>query len=192
MPGKQAKLLSDSQITACLEALQTRRHPLRNITMLLLSTKAGLRAGEIAGLTWPMVSDSSGEIGMLIAVENRIAKKGSGRIIPMHPELRGALMQLRQLYTADDETVIRSERGGAMSASSVANWFSDLYRSLGFAGCSSHSGRRTFITKAARNIHRAGGSIRDVQELAGHRSLAMTQRYIEGDTAAKRKLVAML
>jgi integrase len=192
MPGKQAKLLTDVQITACLKALQNRRHSVRNIAMLLLSTKAGLRAGEIAGLTWPMVSDSSGKIGKVIAVENRIAKKGSGRIIPMHAELRDVLIQLRLLSEPLDNAVIRSERGCAMSASSVANWFSDLYRSLGFAGCSSHSGRRTFITKAARNIHRAGGSIRDVQELAGHRSLAMTQRYIEGDTAAKRKLVALL
>src|SRR5213080_2234938 len=59
-------------------------------------------------------------------------------------------------------------------------------------GCSSHSGRRTFITRAARKVSQVGGSLRDVQELAGHTSLAMTQRYIEGDTEAKRKLVALL
>ena len=57
---------------------------------------------------------------------------------------------------------------------------------------SSHSGRRTFITRAARKVSQVGGSLLDVQELAGHTSLAMTQRYIEGDTEAKRKLVALL
>ena len=31
-----------------------------------------------------------------------------------------------------------------------------------------------------------------MQELAGHTSLAMTQRYIEGDSEVKRKLVALL
>jgi hypothetical protein len=31
-----------------------------------------------------------------------------------------------------------------------------------------------------------------VQQLAGHTSLAMTQRYIEGDTGAKRKLIALI
>ena len=41
-------------------------------------------------------------------------------------------------------------------------------------------------------VSQVGGSLRDVQELAGHTSLAMTQRYIEGDTEAKRKLVALL
>jgi site-specific recombinase XerD len=52
-------------------------------------------------------------------------------------------------------------------------------------------GRRTFITKAARKIVEAGGSLRDVQELAGHASLSTTQRYIEGSTDAKRRVVNM-
>jgi len=43
-----------------------------------------------------------------------------------------------------------------------------------------------------RRVLQVGGSLRDVQELAGHTSLAMTQRSIEGDTEAKRKLVALL
>jgi integrase len=74
----------------------------------------------------------------------------------------------------------------------VRLWFHRLYTSLKMDGCSSHSGRRTFITRAARKVSQVGGSLRDVQELAGHTSLAMTQRYIEGDTEAKRKLVALL
>ncbi len=78
-----------------------------------------------------------------------------------------------------------------MSANTVAHWFKRLYGSLSFDGCSSHSGRRTVITKWAKNTSRAGGSLRDVQELAGHSSLATTQRYVQGDTAAKRKLVDM-
>ena len=69
------------------------------------------------------------------------------------------------------------------------NWFLALYRQIGANGCSSHSGRRTFITHAARNAHRAGASLRDVQLLAGHRSIETTQGYIDGDTDAQRRLV---
>jgi integrase len=63
---------------------------------------------------------------------------------------------------------------------------------LGMQGCSSHSGRRTFITRAARKISEAGGSLRDIQQLAGHASLQTTARYIEGDAEAKRKVVALI
>jgi integrase/recombinase XerD len=72
------------------------------------------------------------------------------------------------------------------------NWFAKLYAQAGLHGCSSHSGRRTFITNAARLIAKTGGSLRDVQELAGHRALTTPERYIEGDREAQRKLVALL
>ena len=71
-------------------------------------------------------------------------------------------------------------------------WFARLYSALGFDGASSHSGRRTFITKAAKRIVEAGGSLRDIQELAGHSSLATTQRYIQGDSRAKQNVVRMI
>ena len=63
---------------------------------------------------------------------------------------------------------------------------------VGLTGCSSHSGRRTFVTRAARLVYKAGGSLRDVQILAGHRSIQTTQRYIDGDTDAQRRLVALI
>ena len=63
---------------------------------------------------------------------------------------------------------------------------------LGIEGCSSHSGRRTFITTAARRAHRAGCSLRDVQLLAGHRSIETTQGYIDGDTDGQRRLISLL
>ena len=79
-----------------------------------------------------------------------------------------------------------------MTAKSVVNWFHWLYSDLGLQGCSSHSGRRTFVTRAARSVHKAGGSLRDVQELAGHRSIKTTQGYIEGDADAQRRLIRLL
>ncbi|WP_139121832.1 site-specific integrase, partial [Piscirickettsia litoralis] len=88
--------------------------------------------------------------------------------------------------------VILSRRKSHFPAHTVVNWFADLYKSLGFEGCSSHSGRRTFVTRAAKNIIKAGGSLRDVQQLAGHTTLQTTQRYIEGDSEAKKKIVNLI
>ncbi|MGP8193033.1 MAG: tyrosine-type recombinase/integrase [Methylovirgula sp.] len=88
--------------------------------------------------------------------------------------------------------VIRSARGDHFRPNSIVNWFAVLFAEFGFDGCSSHSGRRTFITSAARNINRSGCSLRDVQLLAGHASIETTERYIDGDTEAKRRLVRCL
>src|SRR5215510_1458057 len=196
MQGKQAKMLSPTQERAILGYLGTTRYPHRDRVLFLLSIKAGLRAKEMASLTWTMVTDATGQIADAIHVHNRASKgKTGGRTIPMHPDLHAALVAL-QTWRGDaagpDRPVIFSERGGGLSPATVRLWFHRLYTSLKMDGCSSHSGRRTFITRAARKVSQVGGSLRDVQELAGHTSLAMTQRYIEGDTEAKRKLVALL
>jgi integrase len=112
-------------------------------------------------------------------------------LIPAHRDLREALTAHRSLSTGGGP-VIRSERGGAMTPLSIVVWFNRAFRNIGLNGCSSHSGRRTFITRAARLVHKAGGSLRDVQLLAGHRSIQTTQCYIDGDSDVQRKLVAMI
>jgi integrase len=191
MAGRQAKILRDQQINDLLLFASATRNSLRNKLIVLLSVKAGLRAGEIAGLTWDMVLDPTGEVGQAIELHDCIAKKNSGRRIPINPALRNALTAWC-LLTGGTGPIIRSEHGDAMSPVSIVNWFALAYRAVGLAGCSSHSGRRTFITRAARLVHKAGGSLRDVQLLAGHRSIQTTQGYIDGDTDVQRKLVAMI
>jgi integrase len=192
MVGKRAKILSTDHIEYLQVFARQTRHAIRNQVLVLLSVKAGLRAGEIANLTWPMVVEPSAEIGTSLELQDRIAKKGSGRVIPIHPDLRTALITLARLTVVLDGPVIRSERGGPMTPVSIVCWFAKAYRAIGLEGCSSHSGRRTFITRAARLVHKAGGSLRDVQLLAGHRSIQTTQRYIDGDTDAQRKLVSLI
>jgi integrase/recombinase XerD len=196
MLGKQAKPLSPGALRRLLSATRRSRTPERNRVIILLSVRAGLRACEIARLTWGMVLDAEGNVGRVLDVRAGIAKRRSGRRIPMHPQLAQALKSLKA--TTDfaplkaDAPVVRSARGTALRANSIVNWFVAECVALGLEGCSSHSGRRTFITKAARAAHRAGASLRDVQALAGHRSIETTQRYIDGDTDAQRRLVSLL
>jgi integrase len=193
MAGKQAKILTARQLERVLAEVRQSRYPERDRAIVLLSLKAGLRAGEIAKLTWSMVVDANGRVGDRIELHDAAAKQRRGRVIPMHPMLKTALSALRNTRRPSlDDPVILSERDSAMRANSSVNWFADLYRRAGFDGCSSHSGRRTFITRAARLVHRTGGSLRDVQQLAGHASIEMTQRYIDGDSRAKRALVRLV
>ena len=89
MQGKQAKILSPLQEQAILGYLATTRYPARDRAMFLLSIKAGLRAKEMAALTWAMVTDAQGQVAEVLHVPNRasIGKTG-GRTIPLHPDLQ--------------------------------------------------------------------------------------------------------
>jgi integrase len=196
MSGKQAKVMAPGEQRRLLSAAGRGRLPERDRVMVLLAVRAGLRAREVALLTWGMVLDPSGNVATVIDVRDGIAKRGAGRRVPMHPQLRLALIALRRLLPADqahpDAVIVRSLRGEALRPNSVVNWFIARCREAGLQGCSSHSGRRTFITKAARAAHRAGASLRDVQMLAGHRSIETTQGYIDGDSDAQRRLVSLI
>jgi integrase len=189
--AKQAKTLSKHQIALTNALLQQSRYPTRNQVIFLLSVKAGLRAKEIACLTWDMITDAEGNLGSAIHLRDDASKGNSGRIIPLNKELRAALETL-QKERGSSPFVIATERSEKASAAAIVNLFAHWYGAVGLRGCSSHSGRRTFITNAARKISTVGGSLRDVQMLAGHRALGTTQRYIEADVAAQRKVVDLV
>jgi integrase len=75
MPGKRAKILSTTDVGDLLTFASCTRQRLRNTVMVLLSAKAGLRAGEIANLTWDMVLDANSQISGLIELADAAAKK---------------------------------------------------------------------------------------------------------------------
>lgn len=188
-----AKVLEPADLRLLLERVKEQRHPHRNTVLILLSFKAGLRACEIAGLRWSMVLRCDGSLSENLTISRYIAKGQSPRQLPMHVQLRRALGRLHaQQLRPTTGHVVTSERGDGMTPASVSNWFARLYKDVGLSGCSSHSGRRTFITSSARVLARTGGSLRDIQELAGHRSLSTTERYIQGSRDAQRRLISLL
>src|ERR1700674_3100590 len=133
--GKQAKTLSEGQIEAVLGYLAKTRHPARNRLIFLLSVKAGLRAKEIARLTWWMTNDSQGEIGRALCLQDSASKGRSGRTIPLNDEVRDALIEYRKQVTGfAGPYVISTERSLATSPQAIVNLFQRWYRDLGFQG----------------------------------------------------------
>jgi integrase/recombinase XerC len=183
---KQARALDDRRIKQALDAVKNDRER----AMVLLSIKAGLRAKEIAGLTWDRIDWQTKTLLL------KTTKGNKPRHVPMAADLVAALKAYKQSITSKKAHVFlntQSKPGQALTANAVAAWLRDLYqRKLGWIGYSSHSGRRTFVTKVARKISEAGGSLRDVQALAGHESLQTTQRYIDVDPEAQKKVIDLI
>lgn len=184
---KQARTLDDRRYKTALAACRSERERV----MFLLSVKAGLRAKEIAGLTWDRID---WEARLLLLTTTKGDKP---RNVPMHPDLVATLRayQAARGDKAAGNVLVNTNAapGAALSPEAVAVWFGTFYRDrLGWEGYSSHSGRRTFVTNAARKASLAGACLRDVQALAGHESLTTTQRYIDTDPDAQRKLVDLI
>jgi integrase/recombinase XerC len=78
-----------------------------------VSFKAGLRAKEIAQLTWSMVTDTTGELADAISLHNKASKgRAGGRTIPLHQGLADALVALKTARGKEvrpDRPVIYSE-----------------------------------------------------------------------------------
>jgi len=193
----KAKTINDEQLDRLLDGIAaTSKYPERDLVMMLLSFKAGLRACEIAGLTWRNVTDAVGDITDVIEIPATIAKYGRARAITMHPLVREALVLWREVYgrqmvgraviqparvpTSRDPILISIGRGPqvGLSSNALQKAMKLLFQRHGF-DATSHSGRRTLLTKLARMTGDFDCSLFDVQEVAGHASVRTTQAYVE-------------
>ena len=196
--GKQSKTLNKTQIQMVRTFLRNQRNGLRDETIFLLSVKSGLRSKEISLLSWKMVSKSDETIDDFINLPNSSSKGNGGRIIPLHKDIKENLKLMleehRKLYGFDQNKsfIVRTERTPFTTSQTIVNMFQKWYGKLGLLGCSSHSGRRTFITETSKNTSLVGGSLRDIQMMVGHQSLQTTQRYIEGDSESQKKVIDLI
>jgi len=178
--------------------LLSNRYGLRDQTIFYFSVKCGLRSKEISYLKWWMVMDSDGSVGNYLNLPNSSSKGKSGRVVPLNKDLKKNLEIMldehRTLSDFDPQTsfIVRTERSKSTSPQSIVNMFQRWYGNLELVGCSSHSGRRTFITETSKKISMVGGSLRDIQMMVGHSSLQTTQRYIESDSECQRRVVDLL
>ena len=196
--NKRSKTLNKSQISMVSNYLRTTRNGLRNQTIFLLSVKAGLRSKEISELKWSEVLNSAFELDEVISLTNKTSKGNSGRLIPIHKSIKTNLIEMlkeekkKSNFDPSTQTIIKTERKSSTSSQSIVNMFQTWYKRLGLIGCSSHSGRRTFVTETAKRISLVGGSLKDIQMMVGHSSLQTTQMYIDGNTQSQRKVIDLI
>lgn len=191
---KQAALLSEKQVKNAISRMSDYKNSLRNRAIIELTLYAGLRAKEVASLRWSHILNEEGEVGEVIKLTNDASKGKSGGLVPINSKLKATLLELRNENkgkTAND-AVISNGQGQALKRQSVVNLLWEHYRKCDIQGASSHSGRKYFITNAARKISLVGGSINDIREIARHKNLQTTQLYISHNNEAQRKVVEMI
>lgn len=187
---KRAKVLSDQEVKRVLAVIAQGRHADRNRMVFMLSMLAGLRACEIASLNIGAVVDSQGKPRSEIYLTHTMTKGRKGRTVMVSERLQKEVARFIGTGPVDaTKPFIASQKSGRQfSANTLVQLFRRLYAEAGVDGASSHSGRRSFITTLASK----GVGARVLQHLAGHSSLATTQRYIDVNDAMLREAVNLV
>lgn len=173
---KQAQVLSQKDVGRVLSAISKRRYSARDRAMFMLSYLAGMRVGEIAALRVSDVYEHSGNVRDHIRLHKNQTKGNEARTVLLSAIAQEELRAYAKTLTRkNDEPMFVSKWSIQMSANSVVQVFGRFYKLAGLRNASSHSGRRSFLTSLASK----GVSVRVLAELAGHKHISTTQRYIE-------------
>jgi len=164
---------------------------LRDIAILQMSYRSGLRAMEIAGLKLSDILDSNGEIKRSITLRKASTKGNKGGVAYMsHAELREALdayiVLKRSNISTEYENVFISKKGTPFSPSSMSRLFTHIYKRAGFEGCTSHSGRRSLC----KNLNAQNVSVYNIQKIMRHSNIQTTvNHYLSVDEETLANLV---
>jgi integrase/recombinase XerD len=156
----------------------------------MVSFYAGLRAKEIAALTMGDVFDEQGAVREQFILSAAQSKGGQTRTVYLNQRLRKALADYGDTIKRSDpqRALFASQKGGAFSANTMCQLFLDIYKAVGLKDASSHSGRRTYITRLANK----GVGVRLLAALAGHAHISTTQRYIDVNSDQLSQAVELL
>ncbi|WAS97192.1 tyrosine-type recombinase/integrase [Nannocystis punicea] len=167
-----------------------------SLLIVLLGGESGLRHGELLGLQVGDVSLRRREIRVARSVniepnEGRIigpTKNGKVRVVPISRRLEDALRPIVEAASGPDHWVLWSPRGRPATTSSIAKALQKALDRAGLPRASCHRLRHTTLS----HLLAAGADLRTVQEIAGHKNLSTTQRYLHGVAGAARAAVDRL
>ena len=192
--SKQAKTLTATELRRVLDYTATRKHSARNRALLMITTLSGMRVGEVASLRNSDVLDAEGNIRNEIRLSAEQTKGNEARVVFVNDKLRKELeLYIRFMDKANINPVVKffysqKKASDGFTANTLTQFFHFLYKRAGVDGASSHSGRRTFITKLASK----GVGVRVLMSLAGHKNISTTQAYIDVNDDMKRKAVELV
>ncbi len=158
--NQRTRFLSETEIEALLSECPSHLRPIVETALL-----TGMRRGEMLSLKWDHIRHGN------IYLEGGMCKSGKGRKIPISDQLDEVLKGVRQGNQLKSPYVFCDSDGHRFY--SVKRSFAGACRRAGIEDFHFHDLRHTF---ASRLVMR-GASIKAVQELLGHASLAMTMRY---------------
>ena len=187
-----AKSLTQAEINKVLEHIAANAYAERNRVMFLLTAMAGLRVSEVAGLTLGDVQNDDGTVRGEIYLSAERVKHGHARTVYINSRLQQEIatyIHSRKWIDAT-QTLFPTHRGPrcAFTANTLTQHFYWMYKRAGVRGASSHSGRKTFLTSLASQ----GISVFVLAALAGHKSIATTQKYVTVHDDMKRKAVELV
>ena len=187
---KQAKTLNERELKTVLAICATRRYAERDRVIVLMSFYAGLRAKEIAALTIGNVIGDDGCVRSECVLAAQQTKGRSARRIFFNSKLQRELGTYIKILDHPDPAMplFLTQKRTGFTANSMCHLFIDIYKNAGIDGASSHSGRRSLLTALASK----GVSVRVLQEVAGHSSIAVTQRYIDVNDHQMRAAIEMV
>ena len=189
----QARALNTAEMEQVLAHVNAGRHAHRNRCFILLTHLAGMRVGEVASLRWVDVLTADGHIKEEIRLLPEMTKGKHARTVFISTRLREELQRYAEIYrrSAPLECPLfysQKDARKGFTANSLTQTVAKLYRGAGLDGATSHSGRRTFITRLADS----GVAVHVLAALAGHRHIATTQRYITVNDAMLVRAVELL
>ena len=186
----QAKTLTQAELDQVLRYVSTKKYGLRDRAIILTSFLGGLRVAEIASLTMGDVVNPDGTIKNEIRLSAAQTKGKYPRTVFVSQRLQAELANYLTTRHAKgaDIPFFHTDHRLRFSPNGLCVWFHQLYKNVGISGGSSHSGRKFFITTLANK----GIGVRILASLAGHRSIAVTQRYIDVNDEQKRQAVELI
>lgn len=183
----KAAVLDASQIKRLIKMAGTTGHPDRDQTVVTLSYWLGLRAKELASLKISDVYGSDGELRQVLHLKAGYTKKEKVRDVYLSADV--VTRQLRSYQSIccnnPDKPLFMTKSRKAFSANGMVHLLRHLHGLAGIDGGSSHSGRRTMITRLAES----GVDLKSIATLAGHSSIRTTAGYVENNPERLSKIM---